>query len=90
MRRTRVWVLVIAVVFFAAGTVFAAHKEEEGTIKGTATAVKVVEVEVTVKDESGRETKVRAKGGGDIKPGDRVVVKDGKVMKEIKPITGGY
>jgi hypothetical protein len=46
---------------------------------------------VTIKDDKGKETKVKVKEISDVKVGDRVIVtKEGKVKKEVKPKTGGY
>ncbi len=67
------------------------HVEEKGTVKGTITDVKTVEVELTVKDDKGNEVTVRTSKDADtFKTGDKVVIKDGKVAKEVKPLTGGY
>ena len=65
-------------------------EEKAAVVKGTVTETKIVEVELTVKDDTGKETKVRTKDTTAFKLGDRVVIKDGKVTKEVKPITGGY
>jgi flagellar hook assembly protein FlgD len=69
---------------------FSAHEESKDTIKGTVTDIKTTEVELTVKDEKGKETKVRTKDTSAFKTGDHVVIKDGKVSKQVKPISGGY
>ncbi len=58
-------------------------------VKGAVTGIKVVEIELTVKDDKGKETKVRT-GDTSFKSGDHVVIRDGKVSKEVRPITGGY
>lgn len=71
-------------------TGFSAHDEKKETVKGTVTDIKTTEVELTVKDEKGNETKVRTKETSAFKTGDNVVIKDGKVSKQIKPISGGY
>ena len=85
-------VLLISAVLIigAAGVGFSAHEEEKGVVKGTVTDIKAVEVELTVRDDQGKESKVSTKDTGAFKLGDHVVIKDGKVTKEVKPITGGY
>jgi len=85
-----VFLIVMLFVFGTAVKGLSTHVEEKGTVKGTVTDIKAVEVELTVKDERGKETKVRTKDPSVFRLGDRVVIKDGKVMKEVKPITGGY
>lgn len=82
--------IAVALMIGSAGIGFSAHVEEKGIVKGTVSETKVVEVELTVKDDTGKETKVRTKDTTAFKLGDRVVIKDGKVTKEVKPITGGY
>lgn len=69
---------------------FSAHDEKKEAVKGIVTDVKATEVELTVRDEKGNETKVRTKETSTFKAGDNVVIKDGKVSKQIKPISGGY
>lgn len=69
---------------------FSAHEESKDTVKGMVTDIKTTEVELTVKDEKGKETKVRTKETSAFKAGDNVVIKDGKVSKQVKPISGGY
>ncbi len=79
-------------VFFVAGLVggtFASHEMEKGVVKGTVTGIKIVEVELAVKDDEGNETKVRT-GDTTFQLGDRVFIKSGKVSREVKPKTGGY
>lgn len=78
----------LAFVLGSAGAGFSDHAAKDMT--GTVTKIEVTEVELTVKDDKGKETKVKAKDPAAFKAGDRVVVKDGKVIKEVKPITGGY
>jgi hypothetical protein len=85
-----VFLIVTLFVFGTAVKSLSTHEEEKGTVKGTVTDIKAVEVELTVKDERGKETKVRTKDPSAFKLADRVVIKNGKVMKEVKPITGGY
>ncbi|MBI4689651.1 MAG: hypothetical protein HY754_05240 [Nitrospirae bacterium] len=80
--------VIIVFVFGIAGIGLTIH-EEKGTIRGTVTEIKIIEIELTVKDDKGKETKVKSKDGA-FKPGDHVIIKDGKVSKEVKPITGGY
>lgn len=86
-------VLVLAAIFIfilgVAGFGNAAH-DLKGSFKGTVTEIKAVEVELTVKDEKGNETKIKTKDASSFKTGDRVVIIDGKVSKEVKPISGGY
>lgn len=87
-----VFALLIALVFAlsVAGPGYAAHKEEKGTVKGTITKIEPSEYEITVKDDSGKETKVKVRDGAGLKVGEGVIVKDGKVMPAVKPKTGGY
>jgi hypothetical protein len=71
--------------------VFAAHQEEKVAPKGTVTNIVATEYEVTIKDDKGKETKVKVKEISDVKVGDKVIVtKEGKIRKEVKPKTGGY
>ncbi|MDO9289593.1 MAG: hypothetical protein Q7T83_12500 [Thermodesulfovibrionales bacterium] len=58
--------------------------------KGTVVKIEAVEYEITLKDDKGKESKVRVKNTGGVNVGDSVVIKDGKVKKAVKPITGGY
>ncbi len=91
--KMKIFALSLVVPLFILGTAvkgLPTHVEEKGTVKGTVTDIKAVEVELTVKDEKGKETKVRTKDPSAFKLGDHVVIKSGKVMKEVKPITGGY
>ena len=81
--------IAVSLILGAAGVGFSSHVGEKGVVKGIVTETKVVEVELSVKDDKGKETKVRT-GDATFKPGDRVVIKDGKVTKEVKPLTGGY
>jgi len=81
--------LVLLVCFPAMG--FAAHQEEKAASKGIVTKIAVTEYEVTLKDDKGKETKVKVKEISDVKVGDGVIVtKEGKIRKEVKPKTGGY
>ena len=82
--------LTVAFIIGTAGNALSTHVEEKGTIKGTVTEIKAVEVELTVRDEKGKETKVSTKDPSAYKIGDRVVIKGGKVLKEVRPATGGY
>ncbi len=84
--------LLIALVFTlgVAGPGYSAHKEEMGTVKGTVMKIEPSEYEITVKDDKGKETKVKVKDGAGLKVGESVVIKDGKVMTAVKPKTGGY
>jgi outer membrane lipoprotein SlyB len=92
MKNKTLFVLLIVFSFTIgmAGVGFSVHVEGKGEVKGTVTEIKIVEVELTVKDDKGTETKVKTKDTGAFKLGDRVVIKDAKVAKEVKPITGGY
>jgi len=91
MKTSAIAVSIMAAVFLfsTAGISFSAQEDVKGTVKGTVTAIKIVEVELTVKDDKGKETKVKTKDTG-LALGDRIVIKDGKASKEVKPITGGY
>ena len=84
--------LLIALVFTfsVAALGYSAHKEETGAVKGTVTKIEPSEYEVTVKDEKGKETKVKVKDAAGAKVGDGVVIKEGKVTPAVKPRTGGY
>jgi hypothetical protein len=84
--------LLTALVFAlsVAGPLYAAHKEEAGVVKGTVTKIEPSEYEIAVKDDKGKETKVRVKDAAGVKVGDSVVIKDGKVTPAVKPRTGGY
>jgi len=92
MKRSAVFGVLLALVVMlgVAGTCFSGHKEEKGLVKGTVTEIVPVEYEMTVKDDHGKETKVRVKDVGDVKVGDNVTIQDGKAKKTIKPKTGGY
>lgn len=79
-----------ALMIGTAGVGLSSHVEEKGVVKGIVTDIKAVEVELTVKDDKGKESTVRTKDTAAFKLGDRVVIKDGKATKEVKPITGGY
>ena len=81
-------VLVISLSF--AGVSFSGHKKEKGEVKGIVTKIEVAEYVVTVKDDKGKETKVKVKAPSGLKAGESVVVKDGKVVPSVKPKTGGY
>lgn len=82
--------IAVALMIGVAGVGFSSHVQEKGVVKGKVTEVKIVEIELTVRDDKGKESKVRTKDEAAFKLGDRVVIKDGKVTKEVKPITGGY
>ena len=94
MKKVRTFLMVVIVAAFVlgvAGTGYTEHDHKSmGTVKGTITETKVIEVEVTVKDDKGKEMKVRTKDTGAFNLGDRVVIQNGKLSKEVKPITGGY
>ncbi len=57
-------------------------------VKGTIT--KIDGHKITVKDDKGKESTVEAKEMKDVKVGDKVSIKDGKVTKQAKPAAGGY
>ena len=89
--KTKTIAVLLAVLIFAITSVrpvFSAHKDE-ATVKGIVTKIEISELEITVKDEKGAEKKVKTKDAS-FKAGDRVIIKDGKLMPEVKPITGGY
>jgi outer membrane lipoprotein SlyB len=74
----KILVLLVALVFAlgVAGLSFA-------DVKGTVT--KVEGMKITVKDDKGKETTVEVKDTAGVKVGDKVEIKDGKVMKEAVP-----
>ena len=88
--------IIFIVLIALAGTLviigpgFSAHKEEADTIKGAVMKIEPSEYEVTIKEETGKETKVKLKDLAGIKTGDSVVIKKGKVAPAVKPKTGGY
>lgn len=89
--KTIALIVSLVMLFCFAGTAFSAHQEEKAAPKGTVTKIVTTEYEVTIKDDKGKETKVKAKDISDVKVGDSVIVtKEGKVKKAVKPITGGY
>ena len=92
MKGSIIFVVLLAFVVSVSitGTCFSGHKEEKGEVKGTVTEIMPVEYEMTVKDDHGKETKVRVKDVGDIKVGDNVTIQNGKAKKSVKPRTGGY
>lgn len=69
---------------------YSAHPEEKAAAKGTVTKIEISEYEVTIKDDKGAETKNKVKDISDIKVGDIVIIKEGKINKAVKPVTGGY
>jgi uncharacterized protein YacL len=76
----KILVLLIALVFTlgVVGLSFAAE------VKGTVT--KIEGKKITVKDAAGKETTVEVKAvPKDLKIGDTVTIKDGKVTKEAAP-----
>ena len=75
MKMKSILALLIAIVF-ALGVVGLAFAAD---VKGTVT--KIDGKKITVKDDKGKETTVEA-DAKDVKVGDKVDVKDGKVMKE--------
>lgn len=81
--------LVLLIGFPVVG--FSAHQVEKAAPKGKLMKIEVSEYEVTIKDDKGKETKVKAKDISDVKVGDSVIVtKDGNVKKAVMPKTGGY
>lgn len=87
--KTFLILLVVALFLFSlSGKAFSDHPSKD--MKGTVVKIEPVEYEITLKDDKGNEVKTRAKNIEGIKTGDSVVVKDGKVKKAVKPITGGY
>lgn len=89
--REMVFFSILIILLFTvsiAGTGFSGHVPTD--TKGVVTRIEVVEVELTVKDDRGKETRARVKDPSAFAVGDRVVIKDGKVSKEVRPITGGY
>ncbi len=78
----RILVLFVALVFTlgVVGLSFAAD------VKGTVT--KVEGVKITVKDSAGKETTVDVKDTAGVKAGDKVEIKDGKVVSKKKQISG--
>ncbi len=81
---------VFVVTLSLAGVCWSAHKEDTGTVKGTILKIEPSEYEVTVKDDKGKETKVRVKDTAGVKVGEGVVINKGKVAPAVKPRTGGY
>lgn len=90
MRTVLALLTVIVFTFAAAGVGYSTHKDEKGTIKGTITKIEPSEYEITVKDDKGKEMKVKVKDAAGLKVGEGVVIKDGKAMPAVKPKTGGY
>lgn len=89
--KIKVFLILFLAVIFALSVqskVFSDHPSKD--IKGTVIKIEPVEYEITLKDDKGNEVKTRVKNVEGIKAGDSVVVKDGKVKKAVKPITGGY
>ena len=72
------------------GRSFTGHKEETGAVKGTVMGITPIEYEITVKDDHGKETKMKVKDISDVKVGDHVTIQGGKAQKSVKPKTGGY
>ena len=87
MKMKSIIALLVAVVFTFGilGIAFAAE------VSGTVT--KVEAKSITVKDASGKQTKVDVSNAGEVKVGDMVTVKDGKAVKAAAPkksTSGGY
>jgi hypothetical protein len=83
-------VVAVAIALSLADVGFSGHKEEKGEVKGTVTKIEAAEYVVTVKDDKGKETKVKVKDAVGVKVGESVVIRDGKVAPAVKPKTGGY
>jgi hypothetical protein len=90
MRTVFALLTVLVVTFSLAGICWSGHKEETSTVKGTILKIEPSEYEVTVKDDKGKETKVRVKDTAGAKVGEGVVISKGKVTPAVKPRTGGY
>ncbi len=88
-KTTVITLITLAFLFSLVLAAFSAHEAEKGMAKGTITKIEPTEYEITVKDDKGKETKVKSKDTS-LRVGDSVVVKGNKVSKEVKPITGGY
>ena len=87
MRMKSIIALLVAVVFTLGMVSFTFAAEVKGTV------TKVEAKSITVKDASGKETKVDVTNSGDVKVGDMVTVKDNKATKEAakkKSSSGGY
>jgi hypothetical protein len=82
--------IALATTLSIASEGFSGHEEEKGAVKGTVTRIEATEYLITVKDDKGKETKVKVKDAAGVKVGEGIVVKDGKVAKEVKPKAGGY
>jgi len=88
--KTAVVVTCLVLLISFPTTVFAAHQVEKAAPKGTVTKITVSEYEVTIKDDKGKETKVKVKEVSDVAVGDSVIVTNGVLKKAVKPKTGGY
>ncbi|MCI0468993.1 MAG: hypothetical protein L0Y62_02880 [Nitrospirae bacterium] len=77
--KVRITALLIA-MFFVLGIVAVGFAAE---VKGTVT--KVDGMKITVKDAAGKETTVEVKDTAGVKVGDKVTIKDGKVIKDATP-----
>jgi outer membrane lipoprotein-sorting protein len=76
----RILALIVAVVFALGMATMGFAAEAPKEMKGTVT--KVEGAKITFKDDKGKETTVEDKAAKDIKAGDKVMFKDGKVTKE--------
>lgn len=83
MKRIVALFVVLMFIVGVAGLSFAA-----ADVKGTVT--KIDGKKVTVKDDKGKKTMVEVKDTGRAKVGDKVEIKDGKVMVQKKPAAAGY
>ncbi|MCX8028187.1 MAG: hypothetical protein N3A62_10110 [Thermodesulfovibrionales bacterium] len=78
----KVLALIIAVIFTLTLTVFAFAAETKGTIS------KIDGNKITVKDEAGKESTIEGDAKG-LKVGDKVTIKDGKIVKPKKKAIEG-
>lgn len=90
IRRLVMFLMIFTAILFSATVALSVHEPIKGTITGTITKIEPIEYEVTVKDEKGKEVKIKVKDLAGTKVGDSVVIQDGKMKKAVKPITGGY
>ncbi len=81
MKMKSIIALLVALVFTfcMVGLTFAAEKEVTGTV------MKVEAKSIMVKDAAGKVTKVDVSNSKDVKVGEKVIVKEGKCMKEMAP-----
>ncbi len=82
--------IAVAITLSGATMAFPGHKEEQGVVKGTVTKIEAVEYVITVKDDKGKEKKIKVKDAAGLKVGESVVIKEGKAVPAVKPKAGGY